>query len=373
MPVYFNQPIRNYQQNQKAIDAAISRVLNSGYYILGDEVKCFEEQFADYCGVQHCIGVASGTDALLIALRAAGVEHGNEVITVANAGCYTSTACFQIGAVPVYVDVRPDTLVLDTNHVADAITDNTRAIVATHLFGNMVDMPPLQKLAAHHDVMLIEDCAQAHGALQNGQRAGSFGDIGVFSFYPTKNLGALGDGGALVCSNEELSSAIHELHQYGWSKKYHVERPYGVNSRLDPIQAAILTIKLPKLDAANQRRRDIVNKYKSDLDEFGLHFCYQNDSSYTGHLCVIRHSQRDMMRRALSKAGIGTDIHYPILDFEQPGLKQLKSRTQSSRISEQACREIFSLPLYPELLEEEIEAVSTSLKSVLESLVTNES
>ena len=325
MSVPFNEPRRNYLQNRQEIDAAVARVLDSGRYILGEEVQNFERAFATYCGVSHCIGVASGTEAMLIALRAADVVVGSEVITVGNAGGYSSICCLQIGAIPVYVDVEPDTLVMDTDKVAAAITNQTRAIIATHLFGNMVHMAPVQNLATQHGIRLIEDCAQAHGAVQDGSRAGSLGDIGVFSFYPTKNLGALGDGGALICSDDGLAIAIRELRQYGWRNKYTVNRPYGVNSRLDPIQAAILSVKLPHLDTANQRRRKIVEHYMDALRRDDLKFCHQLDVSYAGHLCVV-----------------------------QP-------------VSKKACTTIFSLPLYPELTDGEAGEVAAALKRCLAS------
>jgi len=361
MSVNFNEPKRSYLRHQDEIDAAIARVLDSGYYIFGEEVLNFERQFADYCGVAHCIGVASGTDALLIALLAADVGPGSEVITAGNAGGYASVSCMLIGAVPVYVDVEPQTLVLDPARVAAAITDRTRVIIATHLYGNMVDMQPLQSLADEHGIMLVEDCAQAHGAERDGQRAGSCGDIGIFSFYPTKNLGALGDGGVLVCSDDDLACKIRELRQYGWREKYTIERPYGVNSRLDPIQAAVLAVKLPYLDAANERRRQIVKSYQAALDGSNLRFCHRIDASYAAHLCVLRHPQRDAIRTALGNARIGTDIHYPVPDFDQPGLQKMKFRKQSVPVSQQACREIFSLPLYAELTDAEVAEVCTVL------------
>ena len=367
MPVQFNEPKRNYLLHKIAIDDAISHVLESGNYIFGPEVERFEQRFAEYCGTSHCVGVASGTDGLTIALRAAGVTAGNEVITVANAGGYSTIACMQVGAVPVFVDAKEYDLTLDPAQIAPAISEKTRAIIVTHLFGNMADIESVEKIARQRNIVLIEDCAQAHGALLDGKRAGSFGQLGVFSFYPTKNLGALGDGGAIVCSSHRLAESLQQLRQYGWDKKYSVRRPYGSNSRLDPIQASVLSAKLPQLDQCNRRRREIVRTYMRRLDSL-VTFCHQLDESYAGHLCVVRHPQRDYIRKRLAEAGIGTEIHYPVLDFDQPGLQEMNFRTRETPVSERVLDEIFSLPVYPELRDGEVDEVCQNVINVCDSI-----
>jgi len=354
MPIPFNQPSRNVQRHRAIIDTAISQTLANGYYILGPAVDAFEQAFASFLNTPYCIGVASGTDGLLLALLASGVRAGDEIITVANAGGYSSSVCFRLGAVPVYVDVDPLSLLATPAHIEAAIGPKTRVIIVTHLYGNMADMAVFRKLADRYQLALIEDCAQAHGAVWNGQRAGRWGDIGVFSFYPTKNLGALGDSGALVCQDRGLAETLRELRQYGWKEKYTVQRPGGINSRLDALQAAILSAKLPFLDADNQRRRHIAKHYRDALAGTEAQLIAQDGPAYVGHLGLIRHPRRDRIITILNTAGIGTDIHYPVLDCDQPGWRDLPWRALPLPVSRRACQEILSVPLYPELTDAEV-------------------
>jgi len=241
--------------------AALAEVAERGIYIEGEECSQFVTDFAAYCGVGHCIGVGNGTDALEIALRAVGCGPGDEVVTVANAGMYAASACVLTGATPVFSDVDAERLLMDPASLESALSPKTRAVVVTHLYGAMAPMRELSRIAAEAGVALVEDCAQGHGAVLDGRRAGSWGTVAAFSFYPTKNLGGLGDGGAVVTSDEALASRVDSLAHYGWTERYRAVVPRGRNSRLDEIQAAVLRRKLPKLDARNARRRHILDRY----------------------------------------------------------------------------------------------------------------
>ncbi len=357
MNVPFHSPIRGYLSDQAEIDQAVRRVLGSGRYILGPEVEHFEAAFAGHVGVSHAVGVASGTDALVLALRGAGVGPGDEVITAANAGGYATAACVLVGAGPVFADVKPDDLTIDPVSVERMLSDRTRAVVATHLYGSLADVCALRALADRHGLVLIEDCAQAHGAALDGRRAGSFGDLAAFSFYPTKNLGALGDGGAVVCSDERLARRVRELRQYGWGAKYEVRTPGGMNSRLDPLQAAVLSVRLPRLDERNGRRRAIFGRYRAALASDAIRFVPDAGGAFVGHLCVIRCVGRDALRVGLEVMGIGTDIHYPVLDCDQPAWRGMGWRSDDLSVSRAAVPSLLSLPLYPEMTDDEVDAV----------------
>ena len=365
MPIPFNQPGRNVQRHRPIIAQAVEQTLASGYYILGPAVEAFEQAFAAFCQSAHCIGVASGTDALVLALRALDLGPQAEVITAANAGGYASGACFRVGATPVYADVDPLTLLLDPVQAEAAISAATRAIIITHLYGNMADMTAFRALAERYQLALIEDCSQAHGASRADRPAGSWGDIGIFSFYPTKNLAALGDGGALVCQDSALAATLRELRQYGWQEKYTVQRPFGINSRLDALQAAILSAKLPYLEADNTRRRELAERYQAALADTPASLVRQTGPAYVAHLAVLRYAQRDRLRSALQAAGIGTDIHYPVLDCDQPGWQDLPWRALPLPVSRQACAQVLSLPLYPELRDTEITQICEVLQHTL--------
>ncbi|TGU70204.1 DegT/DnrJ/EryC1/StrS family aminotransferase [Geomonas terrae] len=364
MSVPLQAPLRQYQQFATEIDTAVQSALSSGRWLFGTSVDQFEKSFAAYCRVPFVITVANGTDALEISLIAAGAK-GREVITVANAGGYTTTACRIIGAIPVYVDIDPETLLMSPQHALAAVTKDTAALVVTHLYGRMADVEAFRTgLAAmgREDVVIIEDCAQAHGALLNGKRAGSCGDLATFSFYPTKNLGAMGDGGAIACHAPDIAAKIRALSQYGWSQRYCSTVAHGRNSRMDEIQAAILLSKLPHLDDWNERRRQIVQRYRAAAS--AAFNCWNTDSpAFVAHLAVCRHRQRDHIRAVLSEAGVATDVHYPTLDCDQPSQQGLPMVVHDLHESRAASREIFTLPCFPEMTEDEVSLVVSALQS----------
>ncbi len=333
---------------QAELAAALQRVLASGWFVLGPEVQAFESEFAAYCGVAHCISVANGTDALELVLRGVGVGTGDEVITAANAGMYSSTAILAIGAVPVYADIDGAALTVSPAAVAAVITPRTRALIVTHLYGQMADMPALRALADKHRIPLIEDCAQSHGAVLQGRRAGAWGDAAAFSFYPTKNLGALGDGGVVVTADEGIATRVKKLRQYGWDSKYVVAHRGGRNSRLDEMQAALLRIKLQRLDGWNARRREIAALYNSGITHPAIRKPAVAGADYVGHLYVIRLAGRDALRDYLKGHGIASEVHYPVLDYQQPAVRD-SYRGVVLPVSEQVTADILTLPCYPEL------------------------
>lgn len=358
MRVPFNDPGREVREFAGAIESAVARVIASGWYVMGPEHDAFERDFAAYCGVRHCLGVGNGTDALEIALRTAGCGPSDEVITVANAGMYTTSACISAGATPVFVDVDPATLEVDVAAVEQAITPATKAIVVTHLYGRLAPAEAIADLAHSRGVTVIEDCAQAHGAQRGGKPAGSFGDLACFSFYPTKNLGALGDAGAIVTNDEVLAERVRALRQYGWTSRYHAEVPGGRNSRLDEIQAAVLRVKLPHLDEWNERRRQIVARYRESAAGTQLRPLHQPAEDFVAHLCVGLHPDRDAFRERLAASGVDTAIHFPIPDHLQPALSSESwRRTGSLAVTERSARELLSLPCYPGLTENEVDHV----------------
>ena len=351
-----NDLTRHHAPLADALAARAQAVLVSGWFVLGPEVAAFEEAFARYCGTDHAIGVANGTDALELALRAIDAGPGSQVINVANAGMYTTAAILAVGATPRFVDVRDDDLSIDVSRLSDALTPATRAIVVTHLYGQLADVEPVLALAAERAIPVIEDCAQAHGATLHRKRAGSFGAIGCFSFYPTKNLGALGDGGALVTSDSSLATRLRSLRQYGWSSKYHATVPHGRNSRLDEIQAALLSVKLPHLDAWNARRSAIAAYFSKHIDHPAIRVPEIHAGRNVAHLYVVRSAQRDALRAHLSAHGIAAEPHYPIADHQQPVLAEVCADI-SLPITERACAEVLTLPCFPEMTHAEVEHV----------------
>jgi dTDP-4-amino-4,6-dideoxygalactose transaminase len=326
----------------------VVRVIDSQKFILGEDVKKLEAEIAAYCGAAHAIGVGNGTDALEIALRALEIGPGDRVATVANAGGYSTTAILAAGADPLYVDVDPATMLMDPHALSAALTPATRAVVVTHLYGRMADMPAV--LAAAGNIPVIEDCAQAHGARLEGRHAGTWSVIGCFSFYPTKNLGALGDGGALITSDAALASRIRALRQYGWTSRYRSTIPRGRNSRLDEMQAAILRAKLPHLDTWNDRRRDIARYYGSAFADLDLGLPGACGPECAAHLYVVRTPHRDRLAQALAAAGIGTDVHYPVPDHLQESAGSAPAPLPET---ERCCREVLTLPCFPEMTDEE--------------------
>lgn len=342
---------------------AIKRVLDSHWYILGNEVAEFEREFADYCGTSHCIGVANGTDALELGLRACGVTAGDEVLLAANAGFYGSTAVRSINAIPLYVDVDPLSLTLSASNFLQSLElYSPKAIIITHLYGQLADVETIVQIAEKNGIAVIEDCAQAHGAQKNGKRAGSYGTVGCFSFYPTKNLGALGDGGAVVSDDDEIAVQLQKLRQYGWGSKYQVVTPGGRNSRLDEIQAAILRLKLPHLDEWNIQRRDIAKQYNLAFQNLPVQLPPSTGEDYVAHLYVLQVNNREAFRDFLGRLNIATDVHYPITDHLQP-IYMDETSTWVLPVTEKACDTVVTLPCFPGLTEEQVEYIIRAVKS----------
>ena len=340
-----------------AIEQAVHRVIASGWFVLGPEVCAFESEFADYCGTGHCVSLANGTEALELALRALDIGSGKTVLTVANAGMYSTVATLATGAAPVYVDVLPDTLLMDVTDLQRILEhQQVDVIIATHLYGLCADIEGIVRLGHSHGIPVIEDCAQAHGAQLHGRKAGSFGDVGCFSFYPTKNLGALGDGGAIVTNHTDIAKKIQQLRQYGWNRKYHANMENGCNSRLDEIQAAVLRVKLPMLDQWNNRRRQIAARYTKGIVNPVIITPRIHASEYVAHLYVIRTRRRDSLKKYLTATGIPSDIHYPVPDYAQAFCCHLFEGVEKP-VTAQACAEVLTLPCFPEMSDEEIDFV----------------
>lgn len=345
------------------IDKSIKRVIASGWLVLGPEVKQFESSFAEYVGAEHCVTLANGTDALELALRSIGVVAGDLVATVANAGMYTTTAMQAIGAEPFFLDVNFESRNVTLAEVERALAAGVKAVVVTHLYG--LATPEIKEIATccrHKGVPLLEDCAQAHGASVNGQRVGTFADIATFSFYPTKNLGALGDGGAIVTNNRELAKKVRCLRQYGWTTKYQVDIEGARNSRLDELQAAILSEFLPYLDGLNTRRRQIASRYSVGIKHPNIYTPKEYGDEYVAHLYVIRSCHRDALRIYLKAAGIASDVHYPIPDYRQPVFSERFSHIMLTN-TERLSAEILTLPCYPEMTNDDVEKVITIINA----------
>jgi aminotransferase EvaB len=348
--------------HEAQISAAINRVLRSGWVVLGPEVRQFESAFADYVQVRHCIGVANGTEALEIALRAVGVRPGDQVATVGNAGMYSTLAALSIGAEPRFMDVDLATRNVGLAEVQRALQAGARAIVLTHLYGSAVrEAAEIAAACAAAKVPLVEDCAQAHGARTGGQQVGSFGQVACFSFYPTKNLGALGDAGAVVTSDDALAARIRQLRQYGWSSKYTVELAGARNSRLDEMQAAILSVFLPGLAQANARRREIAARYAAGIRHEAVTLPVWGEAD-VAHLYVVRTRERESLRAHLKAAGIGTDVHYPVPDHRQPVFGD-RFQELSLPHTERLAQEVLTLPCYPEMSDADVDQVAAAVNA----------
>lgn len=352
-----------YRQIQPEIDAAVSDVLGSGWYILGREVMQFEQEFAAYCKVPFAVGVASGTDAVLLALRALDVRPGDEVITVSYTAVATVAAIELAGATPVFVDVDPITYTLDPFLIEPAITDRTRAILPVHLYGHPADMDAILTIARRYDLIVAEDCAQAHGARYEGQMVGSLGDAAAFSFYPTKNLGAAGDGGAVVTHNPEVADRLKALRQYGWKERY-VSETVGYNSRLDELQAAVLRVKLRHLESGNAARHQAAECYGELLGGLPLTLPQSRPGTeHVYHVYAIQTENRDALQRYLTEQGIGTAVQYPLPVHRQPAYHRLGYASGSLPISEWLAERVLSLPLYPRMPDQHISAVADAILS----------
>lgn len=336
------------------LDAAWRRVADRGWFILGDEVAAFEREFAAYCEAGHCIGVGNGLDALHLILRGYGIGPGDEVIVPAHTFIATWLAVMYAGAAPVPVEPDERTYNIDPALLEAAITPRTRAIVAVHLYGQTADMDPIVALARRRGLKVIEDAAQAHGARYKGRRAGGLGDAAGFSFYPGKNLGALGDGGAVVTNDARLAARIRSLRNYGGEEKYHHDEP-GFNSRLDELQAAFLREKLKRLDEWNRRRSDLARQYCERMKADGAVLPYVPEwAEPSWHLMVVRSGKRDALRRHLAEAGIATMVHYPIPPHRQNACRGLGGAPASLPLTEAISNEVLSLPMGPALTPEQL-------------------
>lgn len=362
----FEIPFNDLQRSVIPLRAEISRVfekvVDSGWFVLGPEHEALEAELSEYVGVKHAINVGNGTDALELALAAVGVTAGSVVVTVANAGAYTSTAALLLGAEPVYCDVDSETLLMSASTLEGTLAllpEKPQAIVVTHLYGALAPIIELTAIARKHGIAIVEDCAQSLGASFNRQRGGSFADISTTSFYPTKNLGALGDGGAVFTDNDDLAEKVRRMRQYGWSSKYSIDFAHGKNSRLDEIQAAILRVKLPFLDQQNERRRHIHTQFET-ANHDGIKLVNSASESFIGHLAVVVSSNRDVARNSLKVAGVKTDIHYPIPDHRQH-FPDFTPRQTPLPVTEWASQVIFSVPLFPELEQVEVDQITKAL------------
>ncbi len=355
-------PRAGYLAQQPAIDAAVARVLASGSYILGREVEAFETAFADFLGVGHAVGVASGTDAIEVALRACGIGAGDLVFTVSHTAVATVAAIERAGATPVLIDVEPGIYTMAPRELERALrappSGRPAAVLPVHLYGEPAALCDLASIARARGLRLIEDCAQSHGALYDDRPTGAWGDVGCFSFYPTKNLGALGDGGMAVTGDPEIAAAAREIREYGWRERY-VSARIGINSRLDPLQAAILGVKLGALAADNARRQAIAAQYDSGLAGLPLATPRRRaEATHVFHQYVIRLPGRDALRARLAAAGIGTGIHYPVPVHLQPAYRgRLATGPSGLGVTERAAGQILSLPIYPQLTDEAVARV----------------
>lgn len=358
-----------YEKERDDILDAVDTVFRSGQLVLGPSVKAFEEEFAAYNGVAHCVGVDNGTNAIVLGLRALGVGRGDEVITVSNTAAPTVLAIDQIGATPVFVDVHPGTYLMDVGQVEAAITERTKCLLPVHLYGQCVDMAPLQAIADRHGLPILEDCAQAHGARHHGRIAGSMGKAAAFSFYPTKVLGAYGDGGATITVDAEVDASLRRLRYYGMETVYYVVSTPGFNSRLDEVQAEILRRKLGRLDGYIAARRQIADRYAeafAGTDLITPVTAPGNEHVY--YVYVVRHPKRDAIIEALKGHGVSLNISYPWPVHTQSGFAHLGYAKGSLPVTEDAAGEIFSLPMYPSLDGTDQERTIDVLRSVLSTI-----
>jgi dTDP-4-amino-4,6-dideoxygalactose transaminase len=356
-----SSPLANYLAHKDEIDAAIQRTVESGRYILGSEVTAFEEEFAGYLGVSCAVGVDSGTAALYLALRACDIGPGDAVVTVSHTAVATVAAIELCGASPLFVDIEPASFTIAVDGLKAALARHegwVKAIIPVHLYGHPARMTEILKLAADHGVRVIEDCAQAHGANWDGRLVGTFGDIAAFSFYPTKNLGALGDGGAVATNNEKLGERVRALREYGWEQRF-ISKVPGVNSRLDELQAAILRVKLRHLDEDNQSRARIAALYSHALEDHDVLTLPETspEATHVFHQYVIRAKARDSLQTFLGERGVATAIHYPMPVHQQPAYAGRIQSCGSLHETELAAREILSLPMFPELPEHQLKTV----------------
>lgn len=361
----FNDLARGTAKLRPQIDDAITRVVSSGWFVLGPEHDALESELADFVGTKHAINVGNGTDALELGLAALGVQAGDYVVTVANAGAYATTAIRLLGAIPLFADVDEKTLLISKSSlevVLKLAPEKPKAIVVTHLYGALAPMSELSAVAAQHNIPVLEDCAQSLGAQSAEGMGGSLADIATTSFYPTKNLGALGDGGAVFTNSDDHADSVRMMRQYGWQSKYNIKYSHGRNSRLDEMQAAILRVKLPHLATSNERRRQIHSVYETATISSGQ-LVNRSNPDFIAHLAVLTSNNRDSLRSKLSEAGVATEVHYPIPDHRQ-GFPDFTPILTPLDVTEWASTSVFSIPMFPELTDKEVEHIKLALGNV---------
>jgi dTDP-4-amino-4,6-dideoxygalactose transaminase len=367
-PIPFVDLAAQHAEVASTVQHSWDEILRTSSYINGPAVKAFEAAYADFVGVEHCVGVSNGTDALELALRAAGIGAGDEVILPTNSFVATAESILRVGAKPVFVDCDPRYYLIDAEHVADRVTDRTRAVVPVHLYGQMADMQPLEQIVGlQGDLCLVEDAAQAHGARQGDRAAGAIGVAGATSFYPGKNLGAYGDGGAVLTTRDDIAHRVHLMRDHGSDRKY-VHEAIGWNCRLDSLQAAVLSAKLERLQTWNEARRAAACRYDALLDglEQVVTPATLEGNEHVWHLYVVQVPARDQVLTALEQAGIGAGIHYPIPIHLQPAFADTTSASGSCPVAEAAAQRIMSLPIHPHLTAEQQERVVSTLAQALE-------
>jgi dTDP-4-amino-4,6-dideoxygalactose transaminase len=353
---------REFREIGADINEAISRVLRSGWFVLGNEVAQFEQEFSGYLGVKHALGVNSGSDALFLALKALGIDKTDEVITVSHTMVSTADAIVRCGATPVFVDIEPDTYCMDVERIEEKITERTKAILPVHLYGHPVELDRITQFAKRYELSVVEDACQAHGAEYKGKKVGSFGDIGCFSFYPTKNLGCYGDGGIVVTNDSDLAKNVEMLRNYGQSQRYHHD-VVGINSRLDELQAAILRVKLRRLDVWNKTRRELAKYYTELLEPTDIKLPVEKGyAKHVYHQFVVQLSQRNELQRYLKRNGVQTQIHYPIPVHKQKAYEGVGD-SANLPVTEIACAEILSLPLFHTLTFDEVSRVGELIRN----------
>jgi len=362
-------PLAQVRLRRGAIDAAVARVFDSGTYILGEEVAAFEQEFAAYCGVANAVGVGSGTDALILALRALSIGPGDEVLTVSHTAVATVAAPIAVGATPVLVDVDRVSYTIDPSRLEQAITKKTKAIIVVHLYGQPASMDVICEIARRHRLKIIEDCAQAVGAHYRGRKVGGLADLGCFSFYPTKNLGAIGDGGMVTTADNELAARLCRLRQYGWNDSRETQEA-GLNSRLDSLQAAILRVKLPHLDADNARRAAIARMYSEALAKLPLGLPIPRaGTGHAYHLYVVVSDARDKLLHHLTREGINVGVHYPVPVHRQKGYGERAIISKDGLpVTEWLAGRVLSLPIFPELTDDDVGQVIRALSSGISRL-----
>jgi len=370
-----NNPLANYLAQKAEIDNALNRVLKRGWYVLGQENAAFEREFAHFVGTRYAVGVANGTEAVCLALRACGVGPGDRVITVSHTAVATVAAVEMCGATPVLVDVVPETYTMDPGHAESLLREDVKALVPVHLYGQPAPLRPLLDMARRHHLAVVEDCAQAHGATYEGSPVGSWGTAGAFSFYPTKNLGALGDGGAVTTNDPQVYERLLALRQYGWDEK-RISRVPGYNSRLDEIQAAVLRAKLRHLNESNARRVRLAALYREGLKSLPLTLPMEvPGTEHVYHQYVVRcrsKGVRDDLRAFLAGELVQTAIHYPVPVHLQPFYSDRFEKSGDLPISEAICQEILSLPMFPELTPQEVNFVCTQIRQFFQGRGTDD-